>query len=66
MSEESGKFEETLFYLSDFYELELNKITKNLSTIIEPAMLLLIGLVVAGLALAIITPIYEITGNIKR
>ncbi len=66
VSEESGKFEETLFYLSDFYELELNKTTKNLSTTIEPAMLLLIGLVVAGLALAIITPIYEITGNIKR
>lgn len=66
VGEESGRFEDTLFYLSDFYEAELNKSTKNLSTALEPALLLVIGLAVAGLALAIITPIYELSGNLKR
>jgi type IV pilus assembly protein PilC len=66
IGEESGQFEETLFYLSDFYEADVDASTKTLSTTLEPILLLFIGLVVGGLALAIITPIYEITGNIRR
>ncbi|MEK7630787.1 MAG: type II secretion system F family protein [Patescibacteria group bacterium] len=65
VGEESGKFEETLFYLASFYEAEVDTSTKTLSTILEPILLLFIGLLVGGLALAIITPIYEITGGIK-
>ena len=66
VGEEAGKFEETLLYLANFYEAEVDTAAKSLSTIIEPMMLLIIGLVVAVFALAIITPIYEITGNIQR
>ena len=66
VGEEAGKFEETLLYLANFYEAEVDTAAKSLSTIIEPTMLLIIGLVVAVFALAIITPIYEITGNIQR
>lgn len=66
VGEESGKFEETLFYLADFYEAEVDVTTKSLSTVIEPILLLVIGFLVGGLALAIITPIYEITGGIKK
>lgn len=66
VGEESGKFEETLFYLADYYELEVDASTKSLSTAIEPFLLIMIGLVVGFLALSIITPIYDITGGIKR
>jgi len=66
VGEESGKFEETLFYLSDFYEAEVENSTKSLSTAVEPILLIIIGLVVGFLALSIITPIYEVTGNIRR
>jgi len=66
VGEESGKFEETLFYLSDFYENAVDASTKRLSTAIEPILLVSIGLVVGFLALSIITPIYDITGNVKR
>jgi len=66
VGEESGKIEETLFYLGDFYEGEVDTATKALSTAIEPILLLIIGLVVGFLALSIITPIYNITGNIRR
>ena len=65
VGEEAGRFEETLLYLASFYEAEVDASTRTLSVVLEPLLLLLIGLVVGGLALAIITPIYEITGNIR-
>ena len=66
VGEESGKFEETLFYLANFYEIKVDSVTKSLSTAIEPILLIIIGLVVGFLALSIITPIYDITGGIRR
>jgi len=66
VGEESGKLEETLTYLADFYEVEVENATKSLSTELEPALLIVVGLVVGFLALSIITPIYDITGSIRR
>ena len=66
VGEESGNFEEGLFYLSELYEDEVDTSTKSLSTALEPALLIFIGLVVGFLALSIITPIYNVTGNIQR
>jgi len=66
VGEESGRLEETLFYLADYFDNEVDASTKNLSTSIEPILLLSIGGIVAFLALSIITPIYEITGKIGR
>jgi type II secretory pathway component PulF len=66
VGEQSGKFEDTLFYLADFYEAEVDNATKSLTTALEPILLLVIGGVVGFLALSIITPIYDITGNIRR
>jgi len=66
VGEESGKFEDTLFYLADFYEEEVDTAAKALTTAVEPILLIFIGLTVGFLALSIITPIYDITGNIKR
>jgi len=64
VGEKSGKLEETLQYLSEFYDEEIDSITKNLSTILEPALLLVIGVTVGFVAIAIISPIYELTGSI--
>lgn len=66
VGEETGNLEETLLYLSDFYEEEIDGITKQITTILEPILLLVIGLVVGFVALAIITPIYELTGSVRR
>ncbi|MFH1292334.1 MAG: type II secretion system F family protein [bacterium] len=66
VGEQSGNLEETLLYLSDFYEAEVDTATKSLSTIIEPALLIFIGLLVGFLALSIITPIYNITSGINK
>jgi type IV pilus assembly protein PilC len=66
VGEESGKLEETLAYLADFYEKEVDDSLKTLSTYIEPALLMFIGLIVAFMALSIITPIYSITSGMGR
>ena len=65
VGEESGKLESTLLYLSDFYDEEIDNSIKALITIIEPILLIIIGLIVAFLAFAVVTPIYEVTGNIN-
>jgi len=66
VGENSGKLEETLLYLGDYYETEVDTATKTLSTVIEPLLLIGIGCAVAFLALSIITPIYNITGGVKK
>jgi type II secretory pathway component PulF len=66
VGETSGNLDETLFYLAENYEMEVDNSTRSLSTLIEPILLLVIGLAVAFLALSIITPIYQITGNIRK
>lgn len=66
VGEESGRLEETLAYLADFYEGEVDESLKSLTTYIEPALLIFIGLIVAFMALSIITPIYSITSGMGR
>jgi len=63
VGEKSGTLEESLLYLGDFYEDELDSFSNNLTTIMEPILLLVIGLGVGFIALAIVTPIYELTGS---
>lgn len=65
VGEKSGKLDESLIYLGEFFEDEVNNTTKNLSIIIEPVLLIIIGLIVAFIAFSIISPIYELTGSIK-
>lgn len=65
VGEKTGKLEDTLAYLGDFYEEEIDDISKNLTTILEPIMLIIIGIVVGFIAIAIISPIYELTGSIR-
>lgn len=64
VGERSGKLSETLDYLADFYETEVDNVTKNLSTMLEPALLVFIGLVVGFVAMSIINPIYELTSKV--
>ena len=66
VGEKTGKLDESLLYLGDYYEEEIDNLAKNLSTILEPILLIIIGLVVAFIALAVISPIYELTGSIRR
>jgi len=66
VGEKTGHLEQNLLYLADFYEEEVDSVSKNFANILEPVMLLGIGLVVGFVALAIISPIYQLTGSIRR
>ncbi len=65
VGEESGNMEEILLFLADFHEKEIDNLSKNLTNIMEPVLLIVIGLAVAVVALGIITPIYQITGSFQ-
>ncbi len=66
IGEKSGNLSNTLIYLSEFYENEFDDFTKNLSNSIEPFLMIIMGLIVGFIAISVITPIYEITANIKK
>ncbi|MBI5369961.1 type II secretion system F family protein [Candidatus Uhrbacteria bacterium] len=63
VGEQAGSLDEMLMYLADFYEQEVSEVTKNLSDLIEPFLLILIGVFVGGIALSIMTPIYQVLGS---
>ena len=66
VGEKTGKLDETFVYLGDYFEDEVDNTSKNLSTIVEPVILIIVGLIVAFIAVSIIGPIYQFTGSIKR
>ena len=65
VGESTGKLSETFLYLADIYEEEMDDITKNLSTTVEPLLLLFMGVLVGFVAISIITPIYGITQHLN-
>jgi len=64
VGEMTGNLGSSLMYLSEMYEDEMNNTTKNLTTSIEPVLMIFMGVLVGFIALSIITPIYGITSNI--
>ena len=66
VGEKTGKLDETLEFLATFYESELDSTTKTLSNVLEPILLLGMGIVVTFVAISIITPIYKISETLGR
>ncbi|MCK5228559.1 MAG: type II secretion system F family protein [Desulfobulbaceae bacterium] len=58
VGEESGQMETMMEKVADYYEVETNYTIKNLSSFIEPVLLLGMGLMVGFLALAIFSPMW--------
>ncbi|MBU6490897.1 type II secretion system F family protein [Patescibacteria group bacterium] len=61
VGEETGKVALMLKQIAEFYETDVGEKTKDLSTIIEPVLMLLIGVVVGIFAVAMIQPIYSLS-----
>ncbi|MDO8537151.1 MAG: type II secretion system F family protein [bacterium] len=64
IGENTGNLEDNLIYLADYYREEAEHSIQNLTSLIEPLLLLTMGLVVGFVAISIITPIYKITQGV--
>jgi len=65
VGEETGKIASMLGELAIFYETEVERKTKDLSTIVEPMLMVVIGVSVGFFALALIGPIYSISDGLS-
>jgi type IV pilus assembly protein PilC len=61
ISEKAGHLEEVLDTLAQFYAANVDSSITALVSLLEPAMLLIMGVLVAVIALSIIVPIYQLT-----
>jgi type IV pilus assembly protein PilC len=63
ISEKAGHIDEVLGTLSDFYAATVDAKIKAAVSLLEPVLLLIMGVMVATIALSIIVPIYQLTNS---
>lgn len=59
IGEKTGTLDTTLMYIVDFYQKEVDRTIDNILGILEPALIVFLGFVVAGIMLSILMPIYQ-------
>ena len=64
-AEKTGTVDEAMLRLSDFYENEVDRDLKRFTTLIEPVMIVFLGILVGSIAISVIAPIYQMTSKIK-
>lgn len=64
VGEETGKIAEMLTGVADFYEEQVDRKTKDLSTIIEPVLMIIIGVGVGIFAVSMLAPTYSLADYI--
>lgn len=64
VGEETGKISDVLNNIADFYDQEIERMTKNMTALIEPILIVALGIGVAILVFAILMPIYSLTSSI--
>lgn len=65
VGESTGKIDESLLKVSEYFERDLELRVKNLTTAIEPILIIVLGVSVAFLIISVITPIYGLISQIQ-
>jgi type IV pilus assembly protein PilC len=63
VGEKTGTLEHVLKTFADFYDEEIDNTLKDLTSILEPVLLLIMGVIVGGIALSVLLPIYQLVGS---
>lgn len=63
IGEQSGSLDQMLAKSADYYEKELDQEIKNIQTLIEPVMMVLMGIVAFTIVAAVLLPIYSLAGQ---
>ena len=63
--EKSGTLDTSLADLADFYEEEVEEAVKKATQLLEPVVMLLVGIGVGAMILMIIAPLYSVVGNLQ-
>ncbi len=66
VGERTGSLETTMNQLALLYERDVDNLTRNLTVLLEPLLLVFMGLMVGGVAISIILPIYQLPNVISR
>ena len=65
VGEQTGHLDETMGKISDYFEIESEMAIKTMTTLIEPTILIILGVSVGFLIYSVITPIYSLTNSIQ-
>ncbi len=65
VGEKTGTLEHVLRTFADFYDEEVDNTLKDLTAILEPVLLLGMGVVVGSIALSVLLPIYQLVGSFR-
>ena len=65
VGEKSGRLTSVLVRVAGFYERDVDARLKTLTSVIEPVMIVVLGLMVGFIAISIIAPIYSMVGSVK-
>jgi type IV pilus assembly protein PilC len=63
IGEESGALDTMLFKIAEFYEEEVNNAVDTLSTLLEPLIMVVIGILVGGMVIGLYLPIFKLAGT---
>lgn len=66
VGERTGKLDEVIHKISDYFELQTDSAIKTATTLIEPLTLVLLGGVVFVIVMSVLTPIYTLTSSIGQ
>ena len=64
IGEKSGSLQSSFSTMADYYEKRLDQRVQKLLSIIEPASIVIVGLIISFIGIAIITPLYSIYQNV--
>lgn len=65
VGEESGRLSEMLVKVGDFYDGEVEQTVKGLTSMIEPLLIIFLGVVVGFIAISVMTPIFKLVNSVR-